>query len=125
MGKTSVYLSDELAEAVRASGLPLAELIRRGLDVSGSIESVIARVVRAELAAWADGRSEPEPAAVVPQDGSDTEEPSAARTEPRAPGKAPARKPGPEPARSEPAAVEAPPAVAASFPAPRLPRWRG
>src|SRR5579859_3105238 len=29
--KTSVYLSDDLAEAVRASGVPLRELVRRGL----------------------------------------------------------------------------------------------
>jgi hypothetical protein len=32
MGKrTSVYLTDELAAAVKASGVPLAELVRRGL----------------------------------------------------------------------------------------------
>jgi len=31
--KTSIYLSDELAEAVKASGVRPAELIRRGLDV--------------------------------------------------------------------------------------------
>jgi len=30
--RTSVYLSDSLAAAVEASGLPLAELIRRGLE---------------------------------------------------------------------------------------------
>lgn len=35
MGKrTSIYLSDELAEAVRASGVPIAELVRRGLEAS-------------------------------------------------------------------------------------------
>jgi hypothetical protein len=32
--KTSVYLSDELHEAVKASGVPLAELVRRGLEAS-------------------------------------------------------------------------------------------
>ncbi len=31
MPKTSVYLPDELAAAVKASGVPMAELIRRGL----------------------------------------------------------------------------------------------
>jgi hypothetical protein len=30
--KTSVYLNDELEQAVRDSGLPLTELVRRGLD---------------------------------------------------------------------------------------------
>lgn len=35
MGKrTSVYLSDDLAEAVERSGIPLAELVRRGLGRS-------------------------------------------------------------------------------------------
>jgi hypothetical protein len=35
MGKrTSIYLSDELAEAVRVSGIPVPELIRRGLGIS-------------------------------------------------------------------------------------------
>jgi hypothetical protein len=35
MGKrTSVYLSDELSDAVKASGIPPAELIRRGLGIS-------------------------------------------------------------------------------------------
>lgn len=29
--KTSVYLADDLAAAVEASGVPLAELLRRGL----------------------------------------------------------------------------------------------
>lgn len=34
MGKrTSVYLSDDLEAAVKTSGVPLAELIRRGLSV--------------------------------------------------------------------------------------------
>jgi hypothetical protein len=31
--RTSIYLSDDLAAAVEASGVPLAELIRRGLKV--------------------------------------------------------------------------------------------
>lgn len=35
MGKrTSVYLSDELHEAWQASGVPLADLVRRGLERS-------------------------------------------------------------------------------------------
>jgi hypothetical protein len=37
--RTSVYLSDDLAAAVEASGVPLAELIRRGLT-GGAAPSV-------------------------------------------------------------------------------------
>ena len=33
--RTSLYLSDDLEAAVRASGLPLAELVRRGLAGPG------------------------------------------------------------------------------------------
>lgn len=52
--KTSVYLTDDLAERVKESGVPLAELIRRGLDADGptSLESTLARVVREQLEAW-------------------------------------------------------------------------
>lgn len=53
--KTSIYLTDELAGRVRASGLQLPELIRRGLEAGAPapLEEVIRRVVREELAAWA------------------------------------------------------------------------
>jgi hypothetical protein len=36
--RTSVYLSDGLAAAVSASGVPLAELIRRGLGAGSTAE---------------------------------------------------------------------------------------
>jgi hypothetical protein len=49
--KTSVYLSDELAERVRASGVSPAELIRRGLDASEPepLEVMLRRVLTAVL----------------------------------------------------------------------------
>ena len=47
--KTSVYLSDSLAAQWRASGLPLSELIRRGLDRSSELEDTLRRVLREEL----------------------------------------------------------------------------
>ena len=52
MGKrTSVYLSDELAERVKASGLAPAELMRRGLDAGEPepLEALLTRVVRSVL----------------------------------------------------------------------------
>ena len=49
--RTSVYLSDELAAMWRASGVPLAELIRRGLSAGGPVDEVtLRRVLREELA---------------------------------------------------------------------------
>jgi hypothetical protein len=36
MPKTSVYLPGDLSAAVKASGVPLAELVRRGLGVEGA-----------------------------------------------------------------------------------------
>ena len=39
--RTSVYLSDELKAAVKASGVPLAELVRRGLGVAAPEPSLI------------------------------------------------------------------------------------
>jgi hypothetical protein len=47
MGKTSVWLSDELTERWKASGLTLSELIRRGLDVGEpeSLEQILNRVL--------------------------------------------------------------------------------
>ena len=49
--KTSVYLSEELSAQVEASGMPLAEILRRGLtaDEPESLEDMIRRVVRDEL----------------------------------------------------------------------------
>lgn len=53
MGKTSVYLPRELAERVRASGVPMAELIRRGLDAGEppALGEVVRAAVREELQA--------------------------------------------------------------------------
>lgn len=50
-GKTSVYLNEELATRVAASGLSLGELVRRGLDASEpeSVEATLRRVIREEL----------------------------------------------------------------------------
>ena len=51
--KTSVYLSDDLAAMWRASKLPLAEVIRRGLasgDGEPVTETVLRDVLREELA---------------------------------------------------------------------------
>ena len=62
--RTSVYLSDGLHAAVKASGLPLAELVRRGLDarvpevesarlaaeaVRDDVESVVSEAVKRAL----------------------------------------------------------------------------
>lgn len=49
--KTSVYLSEELSAQVEASGVPLAELIRRGLaaDEPEPLEDTIRRILRDEL----------------------------------------------------------------------------
>lgn len=48
--KTSVYLTDEVAARVKASGLTPGELIRRGLDPAEheSLEAMLRRVVREE-----------------------------------------------------------------------------
>jgi 3-mercaptopyruvate sulfurtransferase SseA len=51
--KTSVYLSHDLAMCWRASGLPLAELIRRGvasLAPQPDLEATLRRVLREERA---------------------------------------------------------------------------
>ena len=52
--KISVYLNDELAARVRASGVPLSELVRRGLEASEreapDLEATLRRVLREELA---------------------------------------------------------------------------
>jgi hypothetical protein len=50
--KTSLYLSDELAARIKDSGLPPAELIRRGLD----LPDVVAAKVREGLATLLDER---------------------------------------------------------------------
>jgi hypothetical protein len=48
--RTSVYLTDELAAMWKASGLPLAEVIRRGLSAGGPVdEATLRRVLREEL----------------------------------------------------------------------------
>ena len=49
--RTSVYLSDELAAMWRASRLPLAEVVRRGLSAGGPVdEATLRHVLREELA---------------------------------------------------------------------------
>src|ERR1039457_505586 len=53
MGKTSVYLSDELIIRWHASSLPLSEVVRRGLDaIEGTPDRVpeVRRAIREELA---------------------------------------------------------------------------
>ena len=49
--KTSVYLTDALEARWRATGLPLAEILRRGLNTPEPepIEDVMRRVIREEL----------------------------------------------------------------------------
>ena len=47
--KTSIYLSADLAAAVKASGVPLAELIRRGLGVSGPVDADTLRLVLTDV----------------------------------------------------------------------------
>ncbi len=57
--KTSIWLSDELEASWRASGVPLAELIRRGLGMPEPgrpvDEATLRRVLREELARWRPG----------------------------------------------------------------------
>ena len=48
--KTSVYLTDETAERVKASGLTLGELIRRGLDLADFLDAAVRQAVREEFA---------------------------------------------------------------------------
>ena len=50
--KSSVYLTDEMAARWRATGLPLSEILRRGLDAGEppAIEVIVRRVIREELA---------------------------------------------------------------------------
>lgn len=48
--RTSVYLSDELAAMWKASGIPLAELVRRGLAAGGPVdEATLRRVLDEKL----------------------------------------------------------------------------
>ena len=47
--RTSIYLSDELDEAWRASGVKLAELVRRGLAVDPPLSEGTLRLVLAEM----------------------------------------------------------------------------
>lgn len=56
--KTSVYLTDETAARVKASGIAPAELLRRGLDAAEreSLEAMLRRVIREERAAELGGK---------------------------------------------------------------------
>lgn len=49
--KTSIYLTDEIAARVKASGLAPGEVIRRGLDATEheSLEVTLRRAVREEV----------------------------------------------------------------------------
>ena len=50
--RTSIYLSNDLAAKWRASGVPLGELVRRGLAAGGPVdEATLRHVLREELAA--------------------------------------------------------------------------
>jgi hypothetical protein len=59
--KTSVYLSDEQVERLRAFSLTLAEVVRRGFDAAAPepLEDMLRRVIREELAAAAE-RAQPQ-----------------------------------------------------------------
>jgi len=53
--RTSIYLSDDLAAMVKASRIPLAELVRRGLNAGGpvdeaTLEATLRRVLDEKLA---------------------------------------------------------------------------
>ena len=62
MGKrTSIYLSDDQAAAVKASGLRLGELLNRGLERSSELEDTLRRVLREELGQSRPAAYSPEP----------------------------------------------------------------
>ena len=49
--RTSIYLPDDLAAKVKSSRIPLAELVRRGLNASGPVdEATLRHILREELA---------------------------------------------------------------------------
>jgi hypothetical protein len=65
-GKTSVYLTQQMAGDLNASGMTLAEVVRRGLAAGEpeELESIVRRVVREELCRYGrDGETEPRAAA--------------------------------------------------------------
>jgi hypothetical protein len=57
--RSSVYLGDDLAAAVKASGVPLAELVRRGLAASTAPAEVNTLATSSPLAALPDGDPSP------------------------------------------------------------------
>jgi hypothetical protein len=61
--RTSVYLDDDLHAAVKASGIPLAELVRRGLTASSPSEEAVPAPAPTGSAASlaAIGQGEPSP----------------------------------------------------------------
>lgn len=70
VAKTSVYLPADLLARWKASGLPLSEIIRRGLDAIApevhEIEEPLRRVIREELAVMSANAPERPPATDCP-----------------------------------------------------------
>ena len=66
MGKTSVYLTSDLAARVKAAGVPLSELVRRGLDahLAPDLDTVLG-MLRAELGRTAVSTTSPHPLAAA------------------------------------------------------------
>jgi hypothetical protein len=62
--RTSVYLDDDLQAAVKASGTPLAELIRRGLGANTANAESDTAVTDLPASLAAIGPGEPSPGAV-------------------------------------------------------------
>jgi hypothetical protein len=91
--RTSVYLDDALEAAVRASGVPVAELVRRGLDMAPGTVVAGVRVVADErvpagTAALVNGTGRVAVAGIGAPDGM-AEVPAAVR-----PGRCPPHPPG-------------------------------
>jgi hypothetical protein len=66
--KTSMYLTDDLiprVEAATGEGVSLADLVRQALDAP-SLEDMIRRVIREELAAALGAKAQPASPVAVP-----------------------------------------------------------
>jgi len=62
--RTSIYLAADLAAAVKASGIPLAELVRRGLDAGTGEAPQASAPGPATSPLGAIGRGEPSPGVI-------------------------------------------------------------